>query len=129
MRLITTLLLSTAVLFSSYAEEKISNYHLAAGVSAGGSYSDIEADKLMERYFSPTDGIIRRKSPSFGVNVDFYAGRFAAVSSGLLYLKLGQSTKKAIVYFQDSPFEHELSTSSLIDYVGVPIILKGGINL
>lgn len=94
MRFIPTILLSTAVLISSYAEEKISNYHLAIGVSAGGSYSHIKADKLMEHYFSPTEGTTKQTSPSCGVNVDFYAGRFAAVSSGLVYLKLGQYSKK-----------------------------------
>lgn len=124
----TSYLLTIALITSTLAQTANNNFHLALSGYFGGSESHIEADKLMNVYFNPTSPVEYRKSPVVGAEVDFFMGKYAGLSAGLISLRLGQTTGTDSVYFEDSQFKHSLSSSSILDYVGVPIVLKGGIN-
>jgi hypothetical protein len=123
-----TSLILMAVLIAGAMAQTNKDFHIGISAHCGGSESHIEADKLMKVYFSPTSPVIYRRAPFIGAEIEFFLGKYAALSAGLTNLCLGQTTGTDSVFFEDSQFKHSLSSTSIINYVGVPIVLKGGIS-
>jgi hypothetical protein len=88
----------------------------------------IEANKAMQNYFEPTAKIIHTNVPLPGLGVDFYFGKYFAVSSGVAYLKTGQLTPQTSVYFDNSEFQHQFRSYALLNYLTTPVFVKGGIH-
>jgi len=101
---------------------------LSLGVSGGASQSHIQATGLLDAYFKPTKDEQRPVGTALGLDVEAGLGRYFAISLGTRFQQRGQETKTATVMFSDDIFEHTLQTSARMDYLTVPLILKGGIN-
>lgn len=128
MKKLQILLIITGLFGLSNAGNEKKNVHLAISGNIGISNSYIESDNLMHYYFNPTSNVEHKTAPSFGINADFFFGKFAGASAGITYLHLGQTTSKTSVYFDDSQFKHDLETTSLLKYAGPTLVLKGGIQ-
>jgi hypothetical protein len=96
--------------------------------SFGLSNGHIDAENTMQRFFKPTSECLYTYAPFPGLGLDFYFGKYFAASSGIAYLKTGQTTPETSVYFEDSEYPHQLKSYAILHYLTVPLLLKGGIH-
>jgi hypothetical protein len=101
---------------------------LSLALSGGASQSHIQGTDLLDVYFKPTPKVQHPIGTAIGIDFEARLGRYAAVSIGTKYQERGQDTKTATVNFSDDIFPHTLQTTARMDYLTMPLILKGGIN-
>ncbi len=118
------LILSTLI----HATDTKRNFSMGVNGFFGYSNGHIEADNTMQHYFKPTSKSIYTNAPLPGIGLDFYFGKYVAVSTEIAYLKTGQITPETNVYFDNSEYQHQFKSYALLNYLTVPLLLKGGIH-
>lgn len=125
-----TLLTFFMLIFSNliYATDNQHIFSMGVNGSLGMSNGHIEANKAMQNYFELTAKNTHTKALLPGLGVDFYFGKYLAVSSGVTYLQTGQLTPQTSVYFDNSEFPHNFRSYALLHYLAAPVFIKGGIH-
>lgn len=112
----------------TYAADTQRAFSMGVNGSIGLSNGYIDADNAMQHFFKPASKSINTNAPLPGLGLDFYFGKYFAVSSCIAYLKTGQITPETSVFFDNSEYPHQFKSYALLNYLAAPLILKGGIH-
>lgn len=99
---------------------------LSIGAIGGISFSHVDSDSLMETFFEPTSNVEPINAAVFGAHFGVHPSRFLGFSIGIQYEKKGQKTTPTRVTFADDIFEHDFESMTILNYVAVPVVVKGG---
>lgn len=99
---------------------------LSIGAVGGISFSHVVSDSLMESFFEPTSNVEPINAAVFGAHFGARLNRFLGFSVGLQYEKKGQKTTPTKVTFADDIFEHDFESMTILNYVAVPVVVRGG---
>lgn len=102
--------------------------HLSLCAGAGALRSFFKSEGQMKAFMEPTSDVLRVTAPALGAGLDLMLGNYLGIETGLGYMRMGQSTEKTTVTLMDDPYRHDFESHVYLDYITVPLLLKGGVR-